>query len=69
MGIPEISAAIFMGNIMTAAFLASLWQFWKHDANAPWLAYAGTLFPLAMAILAMLATGETPPFLDALASR
>jgi len=47
----DVALAVALGNVIAAAMLASLWQFHKHDYNAPWVAYAGFLMPLAFIML------------------
>lgn len=55
MTVMDFAAAVFIGNMMTAAALFSLREFDRDDWNeVPGLAYAGWLIPLAIALLALI---------------
>lgn len=65
----DLWADVFFGNVLTLAFLWGCVQFHRHDYNAPWLAYAAFLMPIALFLMSLIATGSLPPHLDALASQ
>ena len=64
----DFAAAIFLGNIMTLAFVWGCVQFHRHDYNAEWLAYAATLMPMIFFAIVLYTTEGLPPPLAALAS-
>ena len=64
----QMVAAVFAGNVMTAAFLVAFQHSNRQEyGEHSWLVLAGLLLPLAFAILAVISTGYLPPFLAALA--
>lgn len=67
MDLDVIAVGVFLGNVMFASVSWGLWQFHKHDYEAPWLAYSAVLIPLAFIGLVLVSTGSLPPQLDALA--
>lgn len=69
MDLYDFAAAVFIGNVLTAWFLWGLWQFHKHDYRAAWPAYGAVLFPLGIAVISMVLTGQSTPQFDALALR
>ncbi len=71
MDIYDFIIAVFVGNLLTAAFIWGAVQStrFKSDADIPWLVYAALGLPLALAILSFISTGAQLPSLDALASR
>lgn len=64
----EIIAAVFAGNVLTAAFLAAMSKALRppNDANPSWLVLAGLGLPLLFFIGAFLTAEGPPPFLAAL---
>lgn len=54
----DFPAAIFVGNIMTLSFVWGCVQFHRHDYEAPWLAYAAFLLPLAYVGMTFIAEGQ-----------
>ena len=68
-GMDTIAAYIFLGNLLTLAFVWGCVQFHRHDYKAPWLAYAATLMPLAYLLVSVVLTEGLPPQFDALEPR
>ena len=56
MTIPDLAAAVFIGNVVTVGFLWSLREAGRHteDRNVPWWALLGGLLPLLFAAAALL---------------
>lgn len=67
----DLTAAILAGNMLTAMFVYGAIQFTKREQRGEWSwAYWGMIaFPIGVVLLAMFATGQVPPFLDAIAAR
>jgi len=67
-GLIEVIAAVFAGNVLTAAFLAAMSKALRStDENHSWLVLAGLGLPLIFCIFALLTAEDLPPFLAALA--
>lgn len=66
-----VLAAVFAGNVLTAAFIWALSRAGRHqtDSEIPWLVYLGLAAPLAVFILTMISIGAKLPFLGALAAQ
>lgn len=63
---------VFLGNVLTICFVWGMMQFKKHDYKAPWLAYAGVVFPVFYFLTSWLPTvpiEHLPPQFDALVTR
>lgn len=67
----EVIAAVFMGNVLTAAFLAAMSKAQRppNDEAPSWLVLAGLIFPLLFCLGVFLTAEGPPPFLAALAPR
>lgn len=65
----EIIAAVFAGNLLTAAFLAAMSKALRppNDTNPSWLVIAGLGLPLIFALFALITAEGLPPSLSALA--
>jgi hypothetical protein len=66
-----IIAGVFIGNVLTAAFLWSMSKAarFKDDREIPWLVLWGLLLPIVFVMGAMFTSEGPPPFLDALAAQ
>jgi cytochrome bd-type quinol oxidase subunit 1 len=66
----QMAGAVMLGNLMAAAFIASVIRSLKQDyAEASWLTIAGIVLPM-LAGLGALITAEGPPqFLSAIISQ
>lgn len=64
-----LATSVFLGNVLTVAFVWGCVQFHRHDYKAPWLAYAATLMPIIYFLAVVVSTEGLPPHLDALALR
>lgn len=62
----DLAIAVLMGNILTLAFAWAMFQFHKHDYNAPWWAYAWVVIPILLIISSIILNEGLPPQLDAL---
>ena len=64
MGFDEMIAAVFIGNVLTAAFLwaASRASRYKEDKEIPWLVLGGLALPLAFVLLVIFAAGQAGLF-------
>lgn len=64
----ELIAAVFAGNVLTAAFLAAMSRVLRppHDENPSWLVLAGLGLPLLFCLLVLVTAEGPPPFLAAL---
>ena len=51
MNIPDLAAAVFIGNVVTVGFLWSLREAGRHtdDRNVPWWALGGIALPALLA--------------------
>lgn len=67
----EIIAAVFAGNVLTAAFLAAISKALRppNDTQPSWLVIAGGLLPLLFFLGVFVTAEGPPPFLAALVSR
>lgn len=67
----EIIAAVFAGNLLTAAFLAAMSKALRppNDTNPSWLVIAGLGLPLIFALFALITAEGLPPSLAALGLR
>ncbi len=65
----EIIAAVFAGNLLTAAFLAAMSKALRppNDTNPSWLVIAGLALPLLFGLFALISAEGLPPSLSALA--
>lgn len=70
MGMNEIAAGVFLGNILAASVILTIVKKWNApDSEWSYWSYAAVLLPIAF-FLMVLATAEgPPPFLGALASQ
>jgi hypothetical protein len=68
-GLTSLIAAIFIGNVMTAAFLAAMSKALRppNDEKPSWLVLAGLGLPLVFCLLVFVTVEGPPPFLAALA--
>lgn len=66
-----IIAGVFIGNVLTAAFLWSMNKAakFKDDRDIPWLVLAGLLLPIFFILGALFSAEGLPPFLGALAAQ
>lgn len=69
MGFHDFISAIFAGNVLAVCFVWACFQFHRHDYQAPWLAYAAFLMPLAYFMASLYLTEGLPPQFDGLALR
>jgi hypothetical protein len=65
----QISAAVFLGNVLTLSVVWAMVQFHRHDYRAPWLAYAALLMPVLILVGQVLVTEGLPPPFDVLTLR
>lgn len=67
----EIIAAVFAGNVLTAAFLAAMSKALRppNDTNPSWLVLAGLVLPLLFCLGALFTAEGPPPFLAALVTQ
>lgn len=67
----EIIAAVFAGNVLTAAFLAAMSKALRppNDENPSWLVLAGLILPLLFGLAVLITAEGPPPFLAALVLR
>ncbi|MDK8874412.1 hypothetical protein [Paracoccus sp. SSJ] len=63
-----VAAGVFLGNILTAAFIWSMSRAarYKDEKQIPGLVFMGLLLPLAFMLLAFISAGARLPFLAAL---
>lgn len=67
----ELVAAIVLGNIITAAFLAAMSRALRppNDENPSWLVLAGLGLPLIFCLFVLITAEGLPPPLAALAAQ
>lgn len=66
----EVIAAVFAGNVLTAAFLAAMSRALRSpDEKHSWLVLAGLGLPLLFCLAVVLTAEDLPPFLAALAAQ
>lgn len=63
-----VAAGVFLGNILTAAFIWSMSRAarYKEDKEIPSLVLMGLALPIIFFLIALFSTGSLPPFLAAL---
>lgn len=66
-----IIAGVFIGNVLTAAFLWSMSKAARFgdESDIPWIVYAGLAAPIIVVLGALLSSEGLPPFLAALAAQ
>jgi len=70
MDFSELAAAVFLGNVLAVALVASVIRTWKQDyKEASWLSLAGMAMPILFFLSQVLTVEALPPFLAALASQ
>ncbi len=67
----ELIAAVFAGNVLTAAFLASIAKALRppNDTSPSWLVIGGLALPLLFFVSVLITAEGLPPFLAALAAQ
>ena len=67
----EIIAAVFTGNVLTAAFLAAMSKALRppNDTSPSWLVLGGLGLPLLFCLAVLITAEGPPPFLAALMPR